>query len=426
MVILFITFIFSTILVIAAYPILNRTKNRKNSDNISWGKDVSVNLSTPAAVVDGYTLIFANQAFLRDLGMIGMQEQIMGMPMTNIIHPADHQNLVQLISESKHEAQNNQVMTLRMLCYDGTILPVKMALSPLGNDNNSNLSLLQFSSEAGLHMVPSSLNEESHYQLLINQIEQIVFHINANGEIIFLNPSWERLLGHPTPTSTHQSLIRFVHPEDQPMAEAHINSLTQGKRRSFHLQCRFITNNGHTFWVDLRAKATSKHKGERSSVIGTMTDINRMKNTEASLRANRRSLTTLLSNIPGMIYRCKNDKNWSFEFVSDGSIDVLGYESNELINTSLFSFSEAIYYEDRELVANTIQHAVSNHERFQLIYRITTRSHDIKWVWEQGKGIYSSTGELLALEGFITDFSEQSDSLLLLRFRDLFFNQSLN
>ena len=431
MVILFIIFIFSTILMIATYPVLSnhiiRSKKRKNSDNITWGKDVSVNLSTPAAVVDGYTLIFANHAFLNDLGMSGMHEQIVGMPLTNIIHPSDHHNLARLISESKHNnTQNNQVITLRMLCYDGTILPVQMALSRIGNENSANLNLLQFSSESSLRSVSPSSNDQSHYQLLINQIEQIVFHINANGEIIFLNPSWEHLLGHPIPASTHQPLLNFFHPEDKPMVEARINSLTQGKRSSFHLQCRLIANNGHTIWVELRAKTTSAHKGERSSVIGTMADINRMKTIEASLRANRRSLTTLLSNIPGMIYRCKNDKNWSLEFVSDGSIDVLGYESNELISTATFSFAETIYHEDREMVMEIIQRGVASQKRYQMIYRLVTRSGEIKWVWEQGKGVYSNTGELLALEGFITDFSDQPDSFLLLKFRDLFLNQTLD
>ena len=39
---------------------------------------------------------------------------------------------------------------------------------------------------------------------------------------------------------------------------------------------------------------------------------------ERSLGEDERRLKTLLSNLPGMAYRCKNDRDWTMEFISDG------------------------------------------------------------------------------------------------------------
>ena len=51
---------------------------------------------------------------------------------------------------------------------------------------------------------------------------------------------------------------------------------------------------------------------------------------ERSLRENERRLATLLSNLPGMAYRCKNDRDWTMEVVSDGCEALTGYKASDL------------------------------------------------------------------------------------------------
>lgn len=419
--------ILSSILMMAIYPLFtarsSATRKKTNLDKVSWAHEVSSNLSTPAAVLDGYNLTFANKAFLAELGMLGMSDQIVGMPITNIIHPGDHQHLAMLFAETAFEREQEDTVQIRILNMDGTILPALISLSPLQHAGHSDVKLLQFSSPSSYPQTYTDHIDQSNYHLLINQIEQIVFHLNVDQQLMFLNASWEAMLGYTLPQSLNKPLLSFIHPEDRPIAEARINSLIQGKRTKCQLELRLITNDGEAHWVELRAKNTSATKGERSSVIGTLTDISNMKLTEASLRTNRRLLSTLINNTPGMIYRCKNDQHWSFEFVSDGSAEVTGYEPYEMVNNPLFSYVHIIHDEDRLKTWDIVQRHISRQEKFQLVYRIVTRSGHIKWVWEQGKGVFSSAGELLALEGFITDISNQDQVEVIRSFQKLFEQQ---
>lgn len=160
----------------------------------------------------------------------------------------------------------------------------------------------------------------------------------------------------------------------------------------------------------MRAKNTTAYKGERSSIIGTLTDISQMKLTESTKRSHRHLLNALINNTPGMIYRCKNDKNWSFEFVSEGAVDITGYEPYEMIGNPNFSYAQIIHPEDRNIAWDHVQEKIRHQQKFQLLYRIYTRSGAVKWVLEQGKGVFSSAGELLALEGFITDVAQEDGS----------------
>ena len=52
-----------------------------------------------------------------------------------------------------------------------------------------------------------------------------------------------------------------------------------------------------------------------------------------------------------------------------------------------------------------MQMRLARRERYELSYRIIDRDGQVRWVWEQGRGIHSGRGEFLGLEGFITDVS---------------------
>lgn len=128
--------------------------------------------------------------------------------------------------------------------------------------------------------------------------------------------------------------------------------------------------------------------------------------TEEALQESQRALSTLMSNLPGMAYRHKNDIHWTMEFVSDGCQELTGYASEELVNNAETSYADLIHPDDREYVWKEIQEAIAERRHFCLMYRIRSRL-GIKWVWEQGLGIFRLDGSLLALEGFISDITER-------------------
>jgi PAS domain S-box-containing protein len=59
------------------------------------------------------------------------------------------------------------------------------------------------------------------------------------------------------------------------------------------------------------------------------------------------------------------------------------------------------------MVWESVQAALERKESFKLEYRIRTADGAEKWVWEQGRGVFSAKGELMSLEGFITDITKR-------------------
>ena len=131
-----------------------------------------------------------------------------------------------------------------------------------------------------------------------------------------------------------------------------------------------------------------------------------VKQRTSELRESRRTLETLISNLPGMVYRSMNNKNWTMEYVSDGCESLTGYSASDLMNQKV-TYSEIIHPDDRARVWDTVQGALKECRAYKIVYRILDMFGDEKMVWEQGRGVYSDTGELIALEGFITNITDR-------------------
>lgn len=120
------------------------------------------------------------------------------------------------------------------------------------------------------------------------------------------------------------------------------------------------------------------------------------------------SLDLLLKeNLPGVVYRCKNDAHWTMEYLSAGITALTGYAPDDFTVQGHVAFGELIHPDDKELVSSLVQEAVQAGKSFQLTYRLRDRKEIWKWVWEQSTPVYDKQGQVIALEGFITDITAQ-------------------
>ncbi len=128
---------------------------------------------------------------------------------------------------------------------------------------------------------------------------------------------------------------------------------------------------------------------------------------EDELQESQRQLSTLMSNLPGMAYRCANDDDWTMEFVSEGCVAVTGYQPGDLVGNRITSYAALIVPDDRDAVRRAVDEGLAARRPFELSYRIRTAAGGQRWVWERGRGVWSDSGELVALEGFIADLTER-------------------
>lgn len=137
------------------------------------------------------------------------------------------------------------------------------------------------------------------------------------------------------------------------------------------------------------------------------TELRRQRHLRTRLAESERARKALIENLPGMVYRCRNDRQWTMQYVSEGSVPLTGYTPEELVDNAAIAYNDLIHPEDRQMVWETVQNSVKRGERFQVTYRIVEAGGEVKWVWEQGTAAPPAQGTPVEnLEGFITDVTD--------------------
>lgn len=131
---------------------------------------------------------------------------------------------------------------------------------------------------------------------------------------------------------------------------------------------------------------------------------------EKLARESERRLDTLLNHLPGMAYRCQNDRAWTMQLVSQGAEALTGYRSDELQHNRLISFAELIHPDDQERLFKEVQLAIRSRCPYRVVYRLQHRDASYRWMWEQGQAVLDEAGEVICLEGFISDVTDQQES----------------
>jgi PAS domain S-box-containing protein len=174
--------------------------------------------------------------------------------------------------------------------------------------------------------------------------------------------------------------------------------------------------NGYLFWAEIGLRYESI--GEKERFVMSVRDINHRKKIEDNLKESQRMLDTLVSNLPGMVYRCQNNPEWTMTYVSQGVFALTGYRPEDLIGENNISFTQLVHPEDRQRDWEEIQKAIKMQRSYTLTYRLIDISNIEKWVWEQGRGVFDENEQLLFLEGFIIDITEKKKTEELLRISD--------
>ena len=141
--------------------------------------------------------------------------------------------------------------------------------------------------------------------------------------------------------------------------------------------------------------------------VGFSRDITEQKQVDLALAETNRSNAVLLSNLPGVAYRCRNDENWTMTFMSEGCYDLTGYNPEDLVENNKLSYNDLISPEYRDYLYAKWTYEVSRNLKSQDEYTIITASGTKKWVWEQSQAVFDGNGNQIASEGFITDITER-------------------
>ena len=135
--------------------------------------------------------------------------------------------------------------------------------------------------------------------------------------------------------------------------------------------------------------------------------VRQLEKTNRDLYQRLEQLASLLNNLPGMAFRCLYDRQLTFEYASEGSREILGYDPDEI--ASGLAFRQLVHKADQPRNKRVIGGLTPDNKRYHLVYRMRAAWGEDRWIREQGTAIFSEEGRLVAIEGLLTDITDHKN-----------------
>lgn len=273
-----------------------------------------------------------------------------------------------------------------------------------------------------LHINDKLKEKEELFRLLFEQLPLGVAFGNVKNSVIDANHIFQKIVGRSKEELLDLNWMDVTHPDDIQNDLYHFTKFMAGEIDGYTIRKRYIRPDHSIVWVNMTIAPLQIQDKSYLSHICIVEDITDKIITENNLQESERSMAMLLSNLPGMAYRCNYDRKWTIQFVSGGCYELTGYQPESLLRNKDLSFNDLINKEYQEYIWEKWIEVINTRGMFKEEYTITTAAGETKWVYEQGQGVFNEKGEVEALEGLIIDISLQKkreEEILYLTFHDV-------
>jgi PAS domain S-box-containing protein len=127
---------------------------------------------------------------------------------------------------------------------------------------------------------------------------------------------------------------------------------------------------------------------------------------------NRQKYESLVVNLPGCVYRCDWNADWTMLFMSEGIRSIVGYPPETFMSGGTMTYASAIHPDDAKTVDDAVAAGNARNEPFTVEYRLRHKDGSLRWVFEKGCVIKDTEGKPIYLDGVILDITESKQAAL--------------
>ena len=123
-----------------------------------------------------------------------------------------------------------------------------------------------------------------------------------------------------------------------------------------------------------------------------------------------RRLATLMSNLPGTAFRCRNDfPTFTMEYMSEGCLEMTGYEAEDIIDNNKFCFFDIVHPDDLSKLMAENEETLLVDSPLDTTFRIINKSGEIHWIWERSRvvEVRPDNPKFSIVEGFFSDITRE-------------------
>jgi len=240
----------------------------------------------------------------------------------------------------------------------------------------------------------------------VEQSPASVVITDTQGNIEYVNPVFTTVTGYTFEETVGQN-PRLLKSDHHPPEFYEELWTTICKKEIWYGEMVNRKKDGSLFWESVSISPILNRSGDIVQFLAVKNDITDKKEAEQALADSERLLFTLVSTIPGIVYRCLMDEHYTMLYITDEVERLSGYPASDFINNKTRSYASIIHPDHLDSVSNIVQTAVDKKRPFTIVYQIINKNNDAIWVYEKGRVEFDDEENPAFLIGTIIDISDR-------------------
>lgn len=213
--------------------------------------------------------------------------------------------------------------------------------------------------------------QEERWRYALESIGDGVWDWDVSRDQVYLSRSWFNLIGEDLQdcTQTLQEWISRLHQEDQSRMLEALQECVHQPTSSYQVEVRVQHHNGQTLWVLARGKVIARNAYEEGvRLVGTLTDITQLKNTEQELQRLTERIQLATRTVGIGVWEWNIEQNrmlWDQHM-----LDIYGFTQAQFEENSLTAWDRCLHPEDSARVLQEVEWALNDVKPFETEYRI--------------------------------------------------------
>ncbi|WP_405600027.1 MULTISPECIES: MHYT domain-containing protein [unclassified Pseudoalteromonas] len=252
--------------------------------------------------------------------------------------------------------------------------------------------------------------DESRLNAILGTAIDGIVTIDHKGIILSFNNSATKIFGWCESEVRDHNVKMLM---DDSIAANHDNYLSKaknvdlGKVIGVNREIFAKHKDGYLFPIRLGIGEVNQ-PGQNPLYVGFITDLTEQRELQRNLVEKEQQYRSLMNNMPGVVFRCKFDENWTMLFISPSVLELTGYQSKEFIEHCI-EFNDLVLKTDQPAILDAINNAIAQKRQYSIEYRIRHRNGKMLWLLDKGTFDFDKHGNPQWIDGVLVDITERKE-----------------
>jgi len=250
-------------------------------------------------------------------------------------------------------------------------------------------------------------DSEEKYRSVVENVKEVIFITDADGNWVFLNHAWEEITGFSVEESVGKLFVDYVHPDDRTRNWELFEPLIKREKEYCRHEIRYLTKDGGFRWIEVYARLSLDEANQIIGTLGTLMDVTDRKRAEEMVLLQKSRLESIIegSSIGTWEWNIQTGET----IFNDKWAEIIGYTLEELAPVSIDTWAKYFHPDDLQLSRELLEKHFKG-ESDIYVFETRMKHKDGSWVWvlDSGKVIsWSESGTPLWMYGSHLDITER-------------------